>query len=240
MTSNEHICTVFVQTLTGLEDLRISYTLDTTVDCVRDDILSKLPESVAKSVVITTRGGLNIRDYTTVRQLCRGITHAPYFVNVMLRVPLCGGKGGFGHMLKQGHGISKKRKKKKSKNGDEKALYNTLDGRKVRTVKRIHQLEKQLEMMDELERRKLMDKKESLQKILDTDLTKNVKFDDTEFLDDLDKQLDDISGAIDLTDSGSEDDVSTDDGSSSDSEDEKKHQQTETNKTKKLNSFFSD
>lgn len=221
-------CSVFVQNVTGLDDIRLECSLDTAVADVLVLIRSRVPSAVADVMAVTTRGGLAIGKHSTLRELCG----TSQFVNLTVRIPLCGGKGGFGHMLKTMGRSSRKRKSDKSSSRE---LCRTLDGRRVKTIRRLRLLEAQMGSLPEKERAKLAERRAKLQKIIDLDPEKNVKFEDSAFLEDIDKQLEEIRGDIDV-DVGDHSDSDTGDESGDDSEPEP---EPETKPSKaKFQSFF--
>jgi hypothetical protein len=205
-------CLIFVDCFFNLENMQVKCPLDTPIADLERAVYSRVPVPVLKMASLFNKSGMDISLNKTVRELCGGLRDSPYFVSLLLWLRLCGGKGGFGQLLKaKGHKMNKKSK------SESKDLYKTLDGRYVKTLKKLKQME-QMESLTDSERQKIHDKKERLQKILNTDIEKNVKYEDTQFLEDIESFVGKIKESIasaesdssseeDLQDSGNEEEV---------------------------------
>jgi hypothetical protein len=238
-------CTVFVAGISNVDKIRLEAPLSMSVEQLKQRIRDKLPQGMLARVGISTAGGLSINKYATLGELYNGTTVADdddagtgsgsgsggskKFIDLQLTVCLCGGKGGFGELLKQ-RARTTRRKHGKNSQSSSKDLYRTLDGRRVKNVKRLKQLEDYINTLDEAESQKFKEKRAKLEKILDVDLEKNVKFDDMDFLEDVEKQIEEIRNAVsydyedidsDSSDSNANDSDSDSDSDSESSEDEK-------------------
>jgi hypothetical protein len=199
---SEEYCLVFVDSFFSLDNMQVKCPLDTPIADLERVVYSRVPVPVLKMACLSNKSGMNISLNKTVRELCGGLKESPFFVSLLLWLRLCGGKGGFGQLLKaKGHKMNKK-----SKSGP-KDLYKTLDGRYVKTLKKLKQME-QMESLTDSERQKIHEKKERLQKILNTDIEKNVKYEDTQFLEDIESFVGKIKESVDSAecDSSSEED----------------------------------
>lgn len=215
-------CTVFVDTIPGVSNLHLLVPLTTSIPSLKQQIRSELPTAVVKRASISSSGGVDISNFSTVAELLDALTissegEAPRFMNLKLRICLCGGKGGFGHMLKQGAGV--KKGKKNGGRAASKDLYKTLDGRRVKAIRDLKKLEEHIEGLPEEQGKKLLEKKEKLKRVLDLDLGKNVRFEDTAFLEDVEKQVEEIRGAMELDDLSDEEEEQTHENKSSNPED---------------------
>ncbi|CCH41725.1 hypothetical protein BN7_1266 [Wickerhamomyces ciferrii] len=259
MSRNEEECTIYVKCISGIDDFALNFPLDTPVSQVQQEIRQNLPDSIVSRVSISSTGGININPYKTVGDLYNGLIKSESgsdlqkFLNLKINICLCGGKGGFGQMLKvKAHSMNKKNKRRLKSNS--KDLYKTLDGRRVKTIKKIKQLDEYMNTLDEESKTRISEKKAKLQKILDIDLNKNVKYEDTKFLEDIETQLEEIRESVKLDDdldliSESETDESDDESDESDNESDNgsvgqgsssSSKSTVSNRRAKMTNFFDD
>lgn len=254
MSEGQEQCVIFVKCIEGIDDFQFKVPLDESIADVKQQVRDRLPQSIVKRASISSMGGIDINPYKTVSDLYYSVTSNQSsdftkFLNLKINICLCGGKGGFGQLLKaKAHSINKKNRRNLKSNS--KDLYKTLDGRRVKTIKRIKQLDEYMATLDENEKAKVAEKKAKLQKILDIDLDKNVKFEDTKFLDDVEKQLEEIRESVNYVESSSSDEEFSDEYTSSDgeSDDEEATAQSSassstslpTNRRAKFTSFFDD
>jgi len=215
MNDNEEQCIIFVKCIEGIDDFQFKVPLDTSIKTVKQQIREKLPPTVVPRASISSMGGIDINPYKNVKELYYGVTSNQEsdfskFLNLKINICLCGGKGGFGQLLKDKAHSMNKSKNRKNLQSRSKDLYKTLDGRRVKTIKKLKKLDEYMSTVDDNERSKIAEKRAKLQKILDVDLTKNVKFEDNKFLEDLDQQLEDIRESVNYIGSSSSDEVSSD------------------------------
>lgn len=229
-------CSVFVAGFAGLEGFKLDVPLSMCISQMKQDIYDKIPESIRQRVGISTAGGLSIDGFNTVGDMCEDSDIR--FVNLRLSACLCGGKGGFNELLKQrARKISKKKKENSSKD-----LYKTLDGRRVKNIKKLKQLEKYIDTLDEKEKAQMKEKREKLEKILSVNLESTVKYEDMDFLDDVEKQIQEIRGIVNYKESESETEESEteeseiEESKSGESENEEK----ESKKSCKFDNFFNE
>lgn len=219
MSGSQEKCIIFVKCINGIDDFQFDVPMDSSITNVKQQVRDRLPPSVVPRASISSMGGLDINPYKNVHDLYYSVTSNQAsdftkFLNLKINICLCGGKGGFGQLLKaQAHSMSKKKNRKNLKSNS-KDYFKTLDGRRVKTIKKIKQLDEYMSTLDEHEKTKIAEKKAKLQKILDVDLNKNFKFEDTKFLDDVEKQLEEMRESVNYVESSSSDDeISSDDES---------------------------
>lgn len=252
---NQEECVIFVKCIEGIDDFQFKVPLDESIADVKQQVRDRLPQSIVKRASISSMGGIDINPYKNVSDLYYSVTSNQSsdftkFLNLKINICLCGGKGGFGQLLKaRAHTMNKKNRRNLKSNS--KDLYKTLDGRRVKTIKRIKQLDDYMTTLDDNEKAKVAEKKAKLQKILDIDLNKNVKFEDTKFLDDVEKQLEEIRESVNYVESSSSDEDLSDEDYDSSEEESAEEQATAqssassstslpSNRRAKFTSFFDD
>ncbi|ANZ74265.1 BA75_00599T0 [Komagataella pastoris] len=135
----------------GLADLRLVTDYDASIEDLNRKLMSMLPLTVQKRGVITRVDGSPLLKLRSVREL-KGD-----FVDLQLRIPLCGGRGGFGSKL------NTKARKSKGKSND-----------KLKVVTQ-HEMKTQKELpLSSLrdKRRQLKARKDKLQRLVDIDVRK--------------------------------------------------------------------
>ncbi|CDK28957.1 unnamed protein product [Kuraishia capsulata CBS 1993] len=228
---------IFVETIAGVSNIRLSYSESDPVSKLANDISSRLPLSLQHRSAIVTRDGSLISKYSKVSDL----TKDAGYVNLHLRLPLCGGKGGLGTTLRLQGG--KMGKKKNSREGD----YKNLDGIRLKIIAKMKRMDELIRSLPEQERERVRMKKEKLRKLVDMDVEKLVndragKFDDTKYIEDAEKIMEDIKNDVDLLmesdEEDSDDSDDSDDDDDNDRDDKKDTERTNTGPSSSRNSKF--
>ncbi|GME79384.1 unnamed protein product [Ambrosiozyma monospora] len=217
---------IYLTTIPGLDNLTLHLEdINTPTSNINDQLKSQLPFKVAKRSVIATTDGSSILKHKCLSELINNSTHhnGQSYLNLHLRISMCGGKGGFGSALKKSGGQMNSKKTDKSN-------YKTLSGVKLKTLKKLERLEKMKKDKNVAERKKLDTKKEKLMKILNMDpekiATKDAKFDDSKYLEDLNQAMEDIRDSVgSALESSDDEDI---DDESDEFEDEPDHDTDET------------
>lgn len=245
-------CIIFVKCIEGIDDIQFKVPLATPITSVKQQVRDKLPQSIVSRTSISSMGGIDINPYKNVEELYSGLTSdenpdCTKFLNLKINICLCGGKGGFGQLLKAKAHTMNKKNRRRNLQSSSKDLFKTLDGRRVKTIRKIQQLDEYMSTLDEHEKAKVAEKKNKLQKILDIDLKKNVKFEDTKFLEDVEKQLEEIRESVNYVESSTSDEELSSDEDIADLEsgEELEGQSsssstTSSNRRSKFTSFFED
>ncbi|ODQ83083.1 hypothetical protein BABINDRAFT_159544 [Babjeviella inositovora NRRL Y-12698] len=222
---------IFIKTISGIENLSLSVLPHTPTLFVQQEVEKRLPAAVVPKSCVCTADGLPVTRFPSINEMMSDCD----FINLHVRVKVCGGKGGFGALLRaQG----KANLKTQSKD-----YYKTLDGRVMKTVKRAERLQKVIDALPELERTKLTDKKEKLKKVIESieNRGKADRFDDAKYLELIEASVNEIKVIIEA-DSETED--SDDWGSDWESSDQEegcsKTQEPEKKAKPVFESFFQD
>ncbi|KAJ4369080.1 hypothetical protein N0V83_006163 [Neocucurbitaria cava] len=140
--------TIIVNSIKG-QDIAFPAAKDATLTSLYDTLYARAPWVQNSSYILTT----NSR---------RAVSHSPApissllsspadtFLSLRLTVPLCGGKGGFGSILRAQGGRMSSRKKKQ---GDVNGSSRNLEGRRLRTVTEAKALAEYLAIKPEMEQR---------------------------------------------------------------------------------------
>lgn len=184
---------VFVDTFSGLDPFSVDILNDE--ENVVGKILTEIPSSISNNAYLTTRGGRKINNSDGLMLL------RPK--NSDLHLQLCyrmrGGKGGFGSMLRAQGG--KMRKKKGNGNNNkpdddiENDSFRTLDGRRMKSVRRAKELAKYLEREPEMQKKVNEKKRAKLQSIIsaaENERTSKAKYTDTQFLEQCEELVKDV------------------------------------------------
>ncbi|ODV86069.1 hypothetical protein CANARDRAFT_22854 [[Candida] arabinofermentans NRRL YB-2248] len=181
---------IFLKTISGLEDIKVSAANDISTTKLNSELKSLLPQNVASKSIIAIANGSSVLRYDTLQQIL-DISGEGTYLDLHLRIPICGGKGGLTSLKK------KQEKKSKATNKDN---YRTLDGLRVKDLKKIEKLEKVSMSSNEQERKLLNEKKEKLMKILDADIEavakKDAKYDDHQHLEEMEKARNEIRESV--------------------------------------------
>ncbi|GMF05072.1 unnamed protein product [[Candida] boidinii] len=163
---------IYLTTISGLKDISLSVDPATTTRQLNDSIHSRLPQTVSRRCVITTVDGVPIVDRPTVGHLlhlvpddCGSGRNSMEYVDLQMRIPMCGGKGGLGNGLRTQGGKMRQGKRATDRRGvgsgasagagagdtgagmaavledRDSANLKTLSGIRLKTLKHIHQME---------------------------------------------------------------------------------------------------
>ncbi|KAH8730650.1 telomere stability and silencing-domain-containing protein [Phaeosphaeriaceae sp. PMI808] len=140
--------TVIVNSVKG-HHLAFTAQKDAPLTTIYDTLYQRAPWIQNSSYILTTNSRWAVyHDKTPVSSLLSSPSDT--FLSLRLTVPLCGGKGGFGSILRAQGGRMSSRKKQ---NGDANASSRNLDGRRLRTVTEAKVLAEYLAIKPEMEQR---------------------------------------------------------------------------------------
>jgi hypothetical protein len=122
---------------------------DATLASIYDKLYERAPWIQNSTYILTTNSRRAVQhNESPVSSLLSSPSDT--FLTLRLTVPLCGGKGGFGSILRAQGGRMSSRKKQ---NGDANASSRNLDGRRLRTVTEAKVLAEYLAIKPEMEQR---------------------------------------------------------------------------------------
>jgi hypothetical protein len=188
--------TVFVSTFPGLSPLRLTKSSDTKISDLISEIHYNLPQNVVKSSYLSLKSGKSLSTSQTLNEL---VLDDSSFVELRLNACLCGGKGGFGSMLKaQGTKMSRKKNKNTKEYTDS---LRTVDGVRMKTIRQAKELHDHLEATPSREKESVEKKKAKLKAIIAgaSQTSKSTKFRDEEFLEQSEQLLTEVRGAVKLS-----------------------------------------
>ncbi|KAH7398945.1 telomere stability and silencing-domain-containing protein [Phaeosphaeria sp. MPI-PUGE-AT-0046c] len=140
--------TVIVNSIKG-HDIAFTSPKDAPLTSIYDTLYERAPWIQKSSYILTTNSRRAVHhDETPVSSLLSSPSDT--FISLRLTVPLCGGKGGFGSILRAQGGRMSSRKKQ---GGDANASSRNLDGRRLRTVTEAKALAEYLAIKPEMEQR---------------------------------------------------------------------------------------
>ena len=140
--------TVIVNSIRG-HDIAFPAERDTPLSSIYDTLYERAPWIQKSSYILTTNARRSVsHDTAPVSSLLSSPSDT--FLSLRLTVPLCGGKGGFGSILRAQGGRMSSRKKKQ---GDVNGSSRNLDGRRLRTVTEAKVLAEYLAIKPEMEQR---------------------------------------------------------------------------------------
>jgi hypothetical protein len=140
--------TVIVDSIRG-QNIAFAAQKDAPLTSIYDTLYERAPWIQNSSYILTTNSRRSVRhDAAPVSSLLSSPTDT--FLSLRLTVPLCGGKGGFGSILRAQGGRMSSRKKKQ---GDVNGSSRNLDGRRLRTVTEAKVLAEYLAIKPEMEQR---------------------------------------------------------------------------------------
>jgi hypothetical protein len=140
--------TVIVHSIRG-QNIAFPAEKDAPLTSIYDTLYERAPWIKSSSYVLTTNARRSVRhDAAPISSLLS--SSADTFLPLRLTVPLCGGKGGFGSILRAQGGRMSSRKKKQ---GDVNGSSRNLDGRRLRTVAEAKVLAEYLAIKPEMEQR---------------------------------------------------------------------------------------
>ncbi|KAL6152875.1 hypothetical protein ACJQWK_11592 [Exserohilum turcicum] len=153
--------TVIVNSIRG-QNIAFAAEKDAPLSSIYETLYERAPWIHNSSYILTT----NAR-----RSVCHGeapvssllSSPADTFLPLRLTVPLCGGKGGFGSILRAQGGRMSSRKKRQ---GDVNGSSRNLDGRRLRTVTEAKALAEYLAIKPEMEKREKEERRKKLEDIV--------------------------------------------------------------------------
>uniref|UniRef100_A0A060TCT7 ARAD1B18370p n=1 Tax=Blastobotrys adeninivorans TaxID=409370 RepID=A0A060TCT7_BLAAD len=180
---------VFVQ---GPVGANVNFVSDaTSADVVCSQVFDRLSPVVENHCAVTLIGGAPVTDGAVYQCQKDG------YMLLRLNPRLCGGKGGFGTMLKaQG---SRMRRKRSGRNENENDSWRTLDGRRVRSIRQAKELASYLETAPESQKKALEKKKAKLQSVIEAAEKYGegrTRFADTEFLEESEELIKDVRASV--------------------------------------------
>ena len=141
--------TVIVDSIKG-QNIAFTTQKDASLTSLYDTLYERAPWIQHSSYILTTNSRRAVRH---VEEPVSSLLSSPSdtFLSLRLTVPLCGGKGGFGSILRAQGGRMSSRKKKNQV--DVNASSRNLDGRRLRTVAEAKTLAEYLVIKPEMEQR---------------------------------------------------------------------------------------
>jgi hypothetical protein len=140
--------TVIVNSVRG-QNIAFATSKDATLNSLYDTLYERAPWIQNSSYILTTNARRAVQhDAAPISSLLS--SPADTFLPLRLTVPLCGGKGGFGSILRAQGGRMSSRKKNQP---DAHASSRNLDGRRLRTVAEAKTLAEYLAIKPEMEQR---------------------------------------------------------------------------------------
>lgn len=154
--------TVIVNSIKG-QNIAFTTPKDASLTSLYDTLYERAPWIQNSSYILTTNSRRAIRH---VEDPVSTLLSSPSdtFLSLRLTVPLCGGKGGFGSILRAQGGRMSSRKKKDQQ--DANASSRNLDGRRLRTVAEAKTLAEYLTIKPEMEQREKDERRKRLEDIV--------------------------------------------------------------------------
>jgi hypothetical protein len=145
--SSDAPVTILVNTVRGT--IAFATAKDAPLSSIYETLYERAPWIANTSYILTTHSRHTVS--TTDGSVCSLLSSASdTFISLRLSVPLCGGKGGFGSILRaQGGRMSSRKKKQGEVNGSSR----NLDGRRLRTVAEAKTLAEYLAIKPEMDKR---------------------------------------------------------------------------------------
>ncbi|KAJ4297580.1 hypothetical protein N0V90_005473 [Kalmusia sp. IMI 367209] len=152
--------TIIVDTVRGT--VAFPTTKDASLFTIYETLYERAPWIRNSSYILTTNSRRTVP--TTESPISSLLTSASdTFISLRLTVPLCGGKGGFGSILRAQGGRMASRKKKQ---GDVNGSSRNLDGRRLRTVAEAKTLAEYLAIKPEMDKREKEERQKRLEDIV--------------------------------------------------------------------------
>ncbi|RMZ74334.1 Telomere maintenance SDE2 [Pyrenophora seminiperda CCB06] len=159
----QSLITVIVNSIRG-QNIAFATEKDAPLTAIYDTLYERAPWIQNSSYILTTNSRRSVRhDAAPVSSLLS--SPADTFLSLRLTVPLCGGKGGFGSILRAQGGRMSSRKKKQ---GDVNGSSRNLDGRRLRTVTEAKILAEYLAVKPEMEQREKDERRKKLEDIVES------------------------------------------------------------------------
>ncbi|ORY11603.1 telomere stability and silencing-domain-containing protein [Clohesyomyces aquaticus] len=141
--------TIIINSLRG-QNIAFATTQDCPLSSIYDTLSIRAPWIHNSTYILTTNARRSVSHSSSpISTLLTSSSDT--FLPLRLTVPLCGGKGGFGSILRAQGGRMSSRKKRA--NGDANASSRNLDGRRLRTVAEAKALAEYMAAKPEMERR---------------------------------------------------------------------------------------
>jgi hypothetical protein len=148
MDATQSPITVIVNSVKG-HDIAFTSQKDASLISIYDTLYERAPWIQNSTYILTTNSRRTVsHDESPVSSLLSSPSDT--FLSLRLTVPLCGGKGGFGSILRAQGGRMSSRKKQ---GGDANASSRNLDGRRLRTVAEAKVLAEYLAIKPDMEQR---------------------------------------------------------------------------------------
>ncbi|CBX93041.1 hypothetical protein IAQ61_008769 [Plenodomus lingam] len=155
--------TVIVNSIKG-QDIAFPAEKDAPLTSIYDTLYERAPWIQNSTYILTTNSRRTVRhDAAPVSSLLSSPSDT--FLSLRLTVPLCGGKGGFGSILRAQGGRMSSRKKKQ---GDANGSSRNLDGRRLRTVAEAKTLAEYLAIKPEMEQREKEERRKKWEDIVES------------------------------------------------------------------------
>jgi hypothetical protein len=155
--------TVIVNSVKG-HDIAFATPKDAPLTSIYDTLYERAPWVQNSTYILTTNSRRAVHhDDSPVSSLLS--SPADTFLSLRLTVPLCGGKGGFGSILRAQGGRMSSRKKK---DGDANASSRNLDGRRLRTVAEAKVLAEYLAIKPDMDQREKEDRLKRWEEIVES------------------------------------------------------------------------
>lgn len=154
--------TVIVNSIRG-QNIAFPADKDAPLTSIYDTLYQRAPWVQNSTYILTTNSRRAVRH---AAEPVSSLLSSPSdtFLSLRLTVPLCGGKGGFGSILRAQGGRMSSRKKKQ--NGDANASSRNLDGRRLRTVAEAKVLAEYLAIKPEMEQREKEERRKRWEEIV--------------------------------------------------------------------------
>jgi hypothetical protein len=144
------------------KSIAFTSTKDAPLTSIYDTLYARAPWIESSTYILTTNARRLVRhDASPVQSLLSSPSDT--FLPLRLTVPLCGGKGGFGSILRAQGGRMSSRKKK---DGEVNGSSRNLDGRRLRTVAEAKALAEYLAIKPDMEKREKEERRKKWEDIV--------------------------------------------------------------------------
>jgi hypothetical protein len=153
--------TIIVNSIRG-QNIAFATTKEASLSSIYDTLYERAPWIQNSTYILTTNARRTVsHDTAPISSLLDSPTDT--FLPLRLTVPLCGGKGGFGSILRaQGGRMSSRKKQGREVNGSSR----NLDGRRLRTVTEAKALAEYLAIKPEMEKKEQDEKRKRWEDIV--------------------------------------------------------------------------
>ncbi|KAF2190671.1 hypothetical protein K469DRAFT_559598 [Zopfia rhizophila CBS 207.26] len=163
-TGNDSTLTVIINSLRD-RDIAFVASKKAPISDIYDTLSIRVPWILNSRIILTTNSRRKVdRSPCPISSLLNSSTDT--FLPLRLTVPLCGGKGGFGSILRAQGGRMSSRKKRQ--NGDANGSARNLDGRRLRTITEAKTLAEYLATKPEMEKREKDERRKRWQDIVES------------------------------------------------------------------------